>query len=56
MTATHEITVRPESRIGGEVLYRAVCSCGGYRSGLHGYVGRAQAAGVAHAEAKAGSR
>lgn len=57
MTAVaHEIAVVPERRIGGETWYRAVCSCGSYRSGLHGYRGRAWEAGTAHVKAKAGAR
>lgn len=50
----HVINVRPERRMDGQTYHRAVCSCGEYRSGLHGYHGRAESAGRDHANAKAG--
>lgn len=51
----HEIDVLPESS-GGDVWYRAVCSCRRWRSALYGYPGKAEAAGRDHAKAKAGVR
>lgn len=48
----HEIRIVPESRVGGETWYRATCSCGRYRSGLHASPGRAEIAGIAHRNAR----
>ncbi len=51
-TDGHAITIEPVYRFGGALFHRAVCSCGRYRSGLHGYPGNAERAGRAHVEAK----
>lgn len=49
-TEGHAIGIRIVDRY-GEEWFRAVCSCR-YRSGLHGFIGHAEAAGQAHVEAK----
>jgi len=55
MTTEHNVKVLPEWRQ-SDTWYRAVCDCGTYRSGLHGYAGKAESAGLAHAKAKAAGR
>lgn len=49
---SHEIIVGPERRIGVTIFYRAVCSCGKYRSRLTEFRGAAESAGSNHAAAK----
>ena len=54
--STHEIELRQRSHSAGDCagFWYAVCSCGSYRSGLHGMAGHAEAAGREHAKAKNG--
>lgn len=48
----HRIVVRPERSMSGLTFFRSYCSCGRYRSGLHGFPGRAELAGRDHARTK----
>lgn len=47
--AAHTITTTRDHKSG---WFRATCSCGGYRSRLHGFPGIAEQAGLAHKKAK----
>ena len=50
-TPRHETYMRSIGLIDGTVWYRIICCCG-WRSGLHGYPGRAEQAGRDHQQAK----
>ncbi len=53
----HVITLRPSRPLWtGDPTWRAVCSCGRYRSKRRVYPGHAEAAGLEHARAKGGQR